>query len=86
LIGGANLPPAQWSLGRYGIWINGVGFFYSFFVLFWAGWPSAKEITVETFNWSPVMFVGVFIFSVVYYIVWGHKTYAGPVVLVRQSK
>jgi choline transport protein len=86
LIGGHNLPPAQWSLGRFGIWINGAGFVYSAFILFWAGWPGAKDVTTTTFNWSSVMFVGVFLFSVIYYIVSGRKTYSGPVVLVRRMR
>jgi choline transport protein len=84
LTGSHNLPPAQWSLGRSGIWINGAGFVYSSFILFWAGWPGAKDVNATTFNWSSVMFVGVFLFAVVYYVVSGRKTYSGPVVLVRQ--
>lgn len=82
--GGQSLPPAQWSLGRAGIWINGIGFFYSFFILFWAGWPGSKEFNTMTFNWAPVMFAGVFVFSLVYYVVYGKKSYKGPVVLVKQ--
>jgi choline transport protein len=85
LIGGAHsLPPAQWSLGRSGVYINGIGFFYSFFILFWAGWPGSKEFNPTTFNWSPVMFVGVFLFALAYYVAYGKKSYRGPVVLVRQ--
>lgn len=38
-----------------------------------------------TFNWAPVMFVGVFLFALVYYVAYGRKSYRGPVVLVKQS-
>lgn len=86
LIGGSqSLPPAQWSLGHFGIFINGFGTFYSFFILFWAGWPASREFNPMTFNWAPVMFVGVFLFSLVYYVTYGRKSYKGPVVLVKQS-
>lgn len=77
------LPPAQFSLGRWGVWINAIGFLYSFFILFWSGWPEQQAITAVTLNWAPVMFGAVLLFSVSYYLVLGRKTYAGPVVLVR---
>jgi choline transport protein len=84
-VSGGTLPYARWSLGRYGTFVNAVGFVYSLFLLFWTGWPGAKDPTVETFNWSIVMFGGIFIISMVYYAIWGRKTYAGPVVLVRTN-
>jgi len=80
-----SLPPAQFSLGRWGVAVNGVGFVYSFFVLFWAGWPEQQSINAVTLNWAPVMFGATLVFSLVYYIFQGHKTYAGPVVLVRPA-
>jgi choline transport protein len=83
--GGASLPYARWSLGRYGIPVNAIAFVYSAQIFFWTGWPGAKDPTVETFNWSIVMFGAVFIISMVYYIVYGRKGFSGPVVLVRPS-
>ncbi|TID23547.1 hypothetical protein E6O75_ATG03183 [Venturia nashicola] len=86
LIGGTqSLPPAKWSLGRYGLFINGSGFFYSFFILFWAGWPSSRKFETMTFNWGPVMFLAAFLFSLVYYMAYGRKSYMGPVLLVKDS-
>ncbi|QDS69697.1 hypothetical protein FKW77_009736 [Venturia effusa] len=85
LFGGPqSLPPAKWSLGRYGIFINGFGTFYTFFILFWAGWPASRHVTPKTFNWGPVMFAAVFLFSLVYFVAFGKKSYQGPVVLVKQ--
>jgi choline transport protein len=83
LKGGHSLPNAQWTLGRAGVWVNGIGFFYCLFILFWCGWPGAKEVTATNFNWSSVMFAGVFLFALGYYAVRGRKNYDGPVVLVR---
>lgn len=79
-----DLPPAMWSLGKYGLPINAVGFLYSFFTVLWIAWPAAKNPTKETFNWSSVMFAAVIIISTVFYMVSGRKTYSGPVVLVRK--
>jgi choline transport protein len=82
---GVNLPHARWSLGRFGVPVNAIAFIYSLFVFFWTGWPGAPDPTVQTFNWSPVMFGGVFVLSLFYYLVRGRKTYKGPVSLVRSG-
>jgi len=81
--GGAHLPYARWSLGRFGTPINAIAFVYSLFIFFWTGWPGAADPTVQTMNWSSVMFGGVFLLSLVYYVIWGRTQYKGPVVLIR---
>jgi choline transport protein len=81
--GGKHLPPAPWSLGRYGSWINGIGFFYSIYVFFWCTWPGQAAPPASAINWGPVMFGGVFLLSMVYYVFWARHTYTGPVALVR---
>jgi choline transport protein len=82
---GDQLPLARWSLGRWGTPINAVAFVYSVFILFWTGWPGAKDVTTETFNWSSVMFVGIFIISLAFYAVIGRHQFKGPVVLVEHN-
>jgi choline transport protein len=82
---GNSLPLARWSLGRWGTPINAIAFVYSVFILFWTGWPGAKDVTAETFNWSSVMFVGIFIISLVFYAIYGRHQYQGPVLLVRND-
>jgi choline transport protein len=81
--GGQHLPPAAWSLGKYGAWINGIAFVYSVQIFFWCFWPGSNNPTKETFNWAIVMFVGVFTLSLGYYMVKGRHVYTGPVALVR---
>ena len=78
------MPPRQFDLGKAGLVTNAIAFVYSVFVLFWVAWPPAKDVTAQTFNWASVMFVGIVLFSLIFYIVSGRKTYDGPVVLVRQ--
>ncbi|KAF7591834.1 hypothetical protein BBP40_001031 [Aspergillus hancockii] len=77
------LPVARWSLGRYGIVINIIGWFYVLFALFWSFWPQTTPTTAEAFNWSVVIFGAVFILGLVMYFVKGRYEYDGPVVDVK---
>lgn len=38
---GRSLPEARWSLGRYGIYVNGFAFFYSIFAIVFACFPTS---------------------------------------------
>ena len=80
------LPQCQWSLGRWGVGINTAGLLYSLHAFFWCFWPEATPVTLESFNWASVMFVGVSFLSLVDYILRGRKHYRGPVVLVEGYK
>lgn len=51
------VPKGRWSLGRWGIPVNIVGLAYVFFTFFWAFWPNEVPVTVESFNWSVLVFV-----------------------------
>lgn len=77
------LPPARWSLGRLGVFVNGTALVYVTFAFFWAFWPNERPVTLQNFNWAVVMFVGVFALSVGYYLVHGRKVYVGPVTSVE---
>jgi len=77
------LPRCRWSLGRAGILINTMGLLYAMHAFFWSFWPNATPATLEGFNWSAVMFVGVAVFSLLDYMFRARKAYGGPVVLVE---
>ena len=47
--------------------------------------PLIAQVTVTTMNWSVVMFAGVSILAVVYYLAHGRTVYVGPVVHIRQE-
>jgi hypothetical protein len=79
------LPPAQWSLGKFGVPINMIAFIYCLFCLFWTPWPSVDNPTTETFNWAIVMFGAGVLLSTIWYFVGGKKKYLGPVALVREA-
>ncbi|XRM43703.1 hypothetical protein ABZX51_006858 [Aspergillus tubingensis] len=78
------LPPARWGLGRYGLTVNIIGWLYVLFALFWSFWPESTPVTTETFNWSVVIFVAVFLVSLVMYVVQGRHQYDGPVTEVKR--
>lgn len=80
------LPSCRWSLGRWGVPVNIGGVLYSFHAFFWCFWPEGTPVALETFNWAVVMFVGIFVLSLVDYLVRGRKQYKGPVVLVEGYK
>ncbi|KAI9930282.1 hypothetical protein MW887_012095 [Aspergillus wentii] len=79
------LPPARWGLGRYGLVVNITGWLYVLFALFWSFWPESTPVTAETFNWSVVIFVAVFLLSLVMYAVQGRRHYNGPVTEVKKA-
>ncbi|KAJ5706745.1 hypothetical protein N7488_006546 [Penicillium malachiteum] len=80
------LPPRRWSMGRLGLPINIIGLVYVCFALFWSFWPPSPSPTAEDFNWSVVIFVGIFILSLVVYIFQGRYQYVGPVVIVQRRE
>ena len=41
-------------------------------------------LTMASMNWSVVVFLAVVVFSAVYFVVWGRKSYVGPVEYVRK--
>jgi amino acid transporter len=73
------LPPARWSLGKWGVLINSVGLAYAIFAFFWCFWPGETPVDAESMNWGVVMFVGVAIVCALSYAVQGRKIYKGPV-------
>ncbi|KAJ5278473.1 hypothetical protein N7524_004626 [Penicillium chrysogenum] len=79
------LPPRRWSLGRFGLGINTIGLLYVIFALFWSFWPPSPLPSARDFNWSVVIFAGVFIVSLLMYLFQGRRHYVGPVVTVQPS-
>ncbi|KAG4030484.1 hypothetical protein MFRU_012g02170 [Monilinia fructicola] len=81
---GEPLPPARWSLGRYGVAINAFAFVYSGFVMIWSCFPSALPATVENSNWAPAVWAAVILVASVIYLVYGRKNYTPPVASVEE--
>lgn len=81
----APLPPARWSLGRWGMFINIVAVLWSVQVFIFCFFPVTYPITsdsLEDMNWVVVIFFAVVILSAVFYAFHGRKHYKGPVVFI----
>jgi choline transport protein len=72
------LPPARFSLGRYGTAINAFATIYVIVSAVASFFPVAVPTDAENMNWSSVMFGGVFIIACVDYVVRGRKHYTEP--------
>ncbi|KAL8845907.1 MAG: hypothetical protein Q9221_008964 [Calogaya cf. arnoldii] len=82
---GDPLPGRRWSLGKYGLAINIGSLIFMTPILFFAFWPAATPVEAATMNWAVVMFFGVVIWSLIYYFVWGNRSYIGPVRVVKRD-
>lgn len=64
----------------FGPIVNVIGLIYTLITLFFSFWPSTAVVTPVNMNWSILLFGGSLIFSVVFYLVWGKKSYKWPIV------
>ncbi|MBE7179892.1 MAG: amino acid permease [Terriglobus roseus] len=83
---GDPLPPARWSLGRWGVWINAMGFLYSLFTIIWCSFPIALPVDGETANYGPALWAGVIALAAIVYVLHGRKHYTPPVHYVEGRK
>ena len=83
---GEPLPPARWSLGRYGIWINGFAFLYSGFIIIFSCFPTYLPVNLGSANWAPLVWVAVMVLSAIFYLVYGKRHYTPPVDFVEGRK
>jgi len=83
---GQSLPPARWSLGRYGIAINAFAFLYSAFIIVFACFPTGLPVDTESANWAPLVWVLVMLLAVVAYLLHGKRHYTAPVEFVEGRK
>ena len=82
---GEPLPARRWSLGKYGLAINIVSLLFLIPIYFFAFWPLSTPVEPESMNWAVVMYGGVVIWSLVYYMIWGKNSYIGPVMVVKRD-
>lgn len=85
-IKGEPLPPARWSLGRYGILINGFAFFYAAFIIVFSCFPSYLPVDAASANYGPLIWVAVALIAIAVYVVHGRRHYTAPVTFVEGRK
>lgn len=69
-----------WSLGRYGVVVNIFSLIWIFIVMVFSFFPAAIPITLETMNWSCLIWGGTQIFGLAYYFLFQRGRYNGPIV------
>ncbi|KAI0964960.1 amino acid transporter-like protein [Xylaria arbuscula] len=80
---GSTLTWGPWRLrGSLGIANNAFACSYLLYIFFFSFWPSVREVTAATFNYSVLVFGAVLLFSLIYYVGWARKVYTGPIVEV----
>lgn len=82
-IRGQSLPSARWSLGRWGLPINVIGFTYSCFAFVFCCFPAALPVDPSTANWGPALWAAVVFIALLIYVFWGRKYYTPPVIFVE---
>lgn len=77
---GDNLRPGPWTMGRFGIIANVISLVFLTIAVFFSFWPPAIPVTSISMNWSCVMFGGVVIIGLAWYLLYGKRNYHGPVI------
>ncbi|KAK4896490.1 hypothetical protein LTR27_005706 [Elasticomyces elasticus] len=81
---GDPLPPARFSMGKFSIPVNAFAVLYIVVAAIASFFPVEAVVTPASMNWSCVMFGGVFVIAVVYYLIHGRKHYVEPVRHIRK--
>ncbi|KAL9116293.1 MAG: hypothetical protein Q9187_007182, partial [Circinaria calcarea] len=68
-----------YQLGRAGVPIIILSLVYSIIGIFFSFWPANVDVTPLTMNYSIMVFGGVTIFCMVFWVVYGRKVYTGPI-------
>ena len=69
-----------WHLGPYGLVVNIIAACFLVISTLFSFFPPAVPVTLVTMNWSCVVFGGVVIVGLVYYVTLGRKVYHGPII------
>ncbi|KAK5111932.1 hypothetical protein LTR85_011679 [Meristemomyces frigidus] len=67
-----------WHHGSLGFPINIIAAIYTLITVVFSFFPPSLPVTAESMNYSCVVYGGVIILGVVYYVLRGHKNYIGP--------
>ncbi|KAF2472816.1 amino acid transporter [Lindgomyces ingoldianus] len=82
---GEALLPSRFTLGKFGIWINGASVVYLCIALIFSFFPSFPHPTPDLMNWNILIYGCTIIFSLVYFMVKGRHMYVGPVEYINKD-
>ncbi|KAL9091371.1 MAG: hypothetical protein Q9159_001455 [Coniocarpon cinnabarinum] len=83
---GDELPPARWSLGRFGAPINIFAIGFASMMLVFSFFPVSVPVDPSTMNWTIVVIGAVLGFALVSYAIQGRKIYKGPVAYIEGKR
>lgn len=75
----SQLPWGPFRLGRLGVPITIMSIVYTLVGLIFPFWPTDKDITAADMNYTILVFGAAIIFTVLCWLVYGRKSYKGPV-------
>lgn len=75
----SEIPWGPFRLGRFGVPLTIAAIVYSVFGAFWSMWPVEKNPTIQSMNYCVLVFGGVMLFSMLFWLVYGRYHYTGPV-------
>lgn len=76
----ASVVYGPFKLGRYGIACNTFAILWTILVMVFSFFPAAIPITLETMNWSCLLWGAAMIFGLAFYIFYQRGRYNGPIV------
>lgn len=79
-IKGEHIKYGPWRMGKLGVVVNGFSAIFLVISTFFSFFPPFLPVTLETMNWSIVVFGGFVIIGLIWYAVIGRKQYSGPIV------
>ena len=74
-----------WTLGRWGLPINLFAAGYTLLAVIFTFFPPSVPVTKESMNYSCVVYGGVIIAGLVYYVSRARKRYVGPSLEILQD-
>ncbi|KAJ5836202.1 Amino acid/polyamine transporter I [Penicillium robsamsonii] len=80
------LPPARWSMGKFTPICDTISIMVLVVIWVFSFFPLTKEVDPTTMNWSVVIFGGVVVLSLGYYVIYARKVYQGPVTRVKMMQ
>lgn len=76
----SSLKWGPWALGRWGVACNFSALVWTLIVFFFSFWSTLVPVDKTSMNYSSLLWGGTTVFGVVFYIVYGKRTWVGPVI------
>lgn len=83
---GKKLIWGPWRIpGAFGVFMNITSVSYLTLAIFWGFWPPDSAVMVNNMNYNIVVFGGVLLLAVLYYLTYARTKYTGPIVEVERN-